>query len=785
MKHIEELDSLFKDGYKSYKEGNYGVAYKLFNRSVKKKGEHYLKSYYIGKILYSRGKLSDSLTFFTEVINKKQDCIEVLITTATINQKLGKHEKSVQIYNEVLSKNLTLDERTEVIHSKVRVIEILKRQKFDIDFNDIFEEGMLKYLRGDHVAAIKNFSSYIEKNPKDHLVYLYLSIAYCNIKNIEKGTEIIDKFIEFEPNYAKGWYIKAKILQIKKDFELAIDCCKKALDLDPESIRYKSTLTSLNTKRKVAIMLSQTEIKKEVSGLKAHKIGDLLGEYKILKIFGGGMGRVYICVDEENITFALKTFREELFSSDDIKKSFIKEVVAWIDLGYHPNIVFCFEPYSYMNQIFVVLEYVKPHVNWGNTLTNYLPDLIVEVSIEFAIQFCHGMEYAFSHGISCHRDIKPDNIMISDKAIVKITDFGLVKMFDKVKDDKQYKKFRSKTNQNLGFLDVAEDKTVVGTPPWMAPEQFEGRADIRSDIYSFGVVLYQMVNRGKLPFLAQSVKGFYIAHKTSKIPNSEPKLNHVIKKCLQKDPNKRYQSFKDLRQELESIYNREFGEWNYTPKLKHNPNLIVIQHLNKGKIFIGFGMFDDAIIELEKALEFDTIPLVSKSIYFHLGSVHSHKRQFSKSIDFFNKALEIDPDYEFAICQLGNAIRDMGDLERAIPKYKRAISINPKFFMAHVELASAFSDKGLFQEALHETIEALKIDPNYTQLYYNLGNYYLLLGQVDKARESYHKFVTNPPSGEQECVDSAVRKLKSSENKENAEELVKDFQRKWNKGKNN
>jgi len=356
-----------------------------------------------------------------------------------------------------------------------------------------------------------------------------------------------------------------------------------------------------------------------------YKIGDKLENYKVVKILGGGMGRVYICIDEiKQELYALKTFKEEFISSEEIKKSFLKEALAWINLGDHPNIVRCYAPFNYLDQLFVIIEYIQPHLRWGNTLTDYFQmDLNLKQSLILAIQFCHGMEHAISRGILCHRDIKPDNIMITRETTLKITDFGLVKVFDEFKNSEKFKKLT--TPQKLGFLDVAKKKVIVGTPPWMAPEQFEGNADIRSDIYSFGVVLYQMINRGKLPFLAKTVNGYYSAHKTSKIPKCKSELFPVIKKCLQKNPKERYQTFKDLLKDLEKIYHGKFGEMTYTVEPREIGK--VYEYVNRGMVLAKGGMYDKAIIELNKAIEIDpSIP----QIYLNLGSIYSGKKSLIK-----------------------------------------------------------------------------------------------------------------------------------------------------------
>jgi len=242
---IEDLDDLFKKGYNYYWEGDYQTAYKYFDKSIKKEGGHYLKSYYKGHALYNQGKLTDSLTFFTEALKKKQDFIECQITLATVYQKLGKSEKALQEYNDALNNCPTIDERIEIIQHKVKLIDSLKKQKVKIDFENNFEEGMWNYLEGYTPYAAGRFEAQIKDNPEHSLAYLYCAIANCKSNDLDIALECINKFIKFEPNYAKAWYVKAKILEHKREYQLAIDSCEKALELNPNSTLFRDYISRI------------------------------------------------------------------------------------------------------------------------------------------------------------------------------------------------------------------------------------------------------------------------------------------------------------------------------------------------------------------------------------------------------------------------------------------------------------------------------------------------------------------------------------------------------------
>ena len=267
------------------------------------------------------------------------------------------------------------------------------------------------------------------------------------------------------------------------------------------------------------------------------------------------------------------------------------------------------------------------------------------------------------------------------------------------------------------------------------------------------------------------------------VEKAETELNRepVIQKCLQKDPKQRYQTFKDLRKDLETIYNRGFGEWTYSPKVREDNAFMIAEYLNKGKTYITTRMYDRAIKEFEKALEFEEDPVLTVGVYLYLGLAYHRKKMFQESLNWYEKALQIKPNYGSTRYALGNLYRDMGDLDRAIQEYNRAISDMPNHFMALVNLAGVLEDKGLFEETVHVLVKALKIKPEYTQIYFKLGYLYLFLEQVDKSRESYHEFIKNSPPNMPNKVEDAISNLKLIENDNDAKNVIKDLQSKLKK----
>ena len=227
-----------------------------------------------------------------------------------------------------------------------------------------------------------------------------------------------------------------------------------------------------------------------------------IGKYDVYEELGhGGFGVVYLVYSQELRGFyALKTFKETFLQNSEVRRLFQKEASIWVDLDHHPNIVRAYAVNEINGKLHVAMEYIAKDNQGSNTLEDYLrkqpPDL--SQSMRWAIQFCHGMEYAYSKGLRCHRDIKPANIMITKDKTLKISDFGLAGILSSSEIIPENEKSDQEKKPEMPHS-LLRGK-VAGTPAYMSPEQRidAGSSDQRSDIYSFGVVLAEMFASGKL-----------------------------------------------------------------------------------------------------------------------------------------------------------------------------------------------------------------------------------------------------------------------------------------------
>jgi WD40 repeat protein/serine/threonine protein kinase len=296
----------------------------------------------------------------------------------------------------------------------------------------------------------------------------------------------------------------------------------------------------------------------EVKTLPVWKPGDeILGLYRVEDVIEtGGMGRVYIAHHKSwNIKLAIKSPNEMMLSDRNNFARVLREANSWTELGLHPNIAYCYYVRSIEDVPHIFVEYVD-----GGNLRQWIAEgkcIDYRVSLDLAIQFCHGMEHAHSKGM-IHRDIKPENVLMTKDGILKITDFGLVRTGAVIASEK------SKTSQApVSAKGTTRLGDVMGTEGFMAPEQFTDAAgvDERADIFSFGVCLYEMFCGAKPYDIAIGErKDAPDPVRLSRDEKFPPALSEVLTKCVQWERDKRYGSFGEIREKLCEIYHDLFNQ---------------------------------------------------------------------------------------------------------------------------------------------------------------------------------------------------------------------------------
>jgi eukaryotic-like serine/threonine-protein kinase len=291
--------------------------------------------------------------------------------------------------------------------------------------------------------------------------------------------------------------------------------------------------------------------------------GTRLGPYEILAPVGaGGMGEVHRARDTRlGRDVAVKILSTHLSSDPDLKQRFEREARA-VSLLTHPNICCLYDIGSQDGIDFIVMEYLE-----GETLAVRLSagPLPLPLSLKIGVEIADALDKAHREGI-IHRDLKPGNIMLT-KSGAKLMDFGLAKPFTSTLRGvtpapipSQGPPTMSASALTLLYAPSTEHGTIVGTLLYMAPESIQGRpADFRSDIFSFGCVLYEMIS-GRRAFNGESRLSIVAAilekdpqPMASLQPLTPAAVEHVVLRCLMKDPEERWQSSRDLSRELKWI----------------------------------------------------------------------------------------------------------------------------------------------------------------------------------------------------------------------------------------
>jgi len=325
-------------------------------------------------------------------------------------------------------------------------------------------------------------------------------------------------------------------------------------------------------------------------GLDRDLIGKTLAHFKITAKLGeGGMGEVYRAEDTElDREVAVKVLPEEVASDPDWLQRFEREARALASLN-HPNIITIHSIEDVDGVRFFSMELVV-----GKTLAQSIPSAGMPVDLfwEIAIPLVEALAAAHDMGIT-HRDLKPGNVMVTEDGRVKVLDFGIAKSTAE-------KGPSGNTNESTWAM--TRPGIIMGTIPYMSPEQVQGRSvDTRSDIFSLGALLHETIT-GERPFqgetsadLISSILRDSPQPLSRSRPEAPPALDAVVLKCLEKDPDRRFQTARELRQELDSDSHQEIAvETDAAP-----PSIAVLpfadMSLDKDQDYFCEGMADEII----------------------------------------------------------------------------------------------------------------------------------------------------------------------------------------------
>jgi len=476
--------------------------------------------------------------------------------------------------------------------------------------------------------------------------------------------------------------------------------------------------------------------------------------FRVLEVRKGGFGAVYVVIDEQSqARWALKTFQAKYLWSDEDRRRFEREALTWLMLERHPFIVTAKGLMLIEGLPCLWLEYLP--YNLAQVIRK--KPLDKELAMGFALQFCDGMFYAHQKMGIVHRDIKPSNCLLTENlGVLEVTDFGLARTFAESQE-------RSLELSSIDPQVRSQFTTVAGTPQYMSPEQFRAGAvlDTRSDIYSFGVMFYEMLTKDLPPV------GFLAHSHIEKCPASQNVpacLKEIILQCVQPDPRNRPKDFGELHNQLDAAVERLTGapypwrpiqealemdssDWNdkgiglanlgYLEEactcgmraVELSPN-DATAWLNYGGTLWRLGRFNEALVCFEKGLKIDSS---KPELWANKGLVLESLRRADEARVCYQRALEIDPQNDDLWMNLGANFADANDFENALICSSRSLEINPKNFEARSNEAKGLHTLGRYEEALASCDEGLAIQPRHPGLWNTRACVLLKLERFEEA----------------------------------------------------
>jgi len=445
-------------------------------------------------------------------------------------------------------------------------------------------------------------------------------------------------------------------------------------------------------------------------------IGQTISHYLIIgKLGSGGMGEVYLAEDQRlSRKVAIKFLPADVATDERARQRLLREAKTAATLD-HPNICAIYEVGQDDSHSFIVLQYIE-----GETLAARLkrqrPDLREALAI--AGQVADALSEAHARGI-IHRDIKPENIMLTTRGQVKVLDFGLAKTLR----DPGILESDAQTGSMLSIPGM-----VMGTVPYMSPEQVRGEdLDGRSDIFSFGTLLYEMLS-GQRPFEAKSTAEVISAILTVEPPPiSRSSLgpigsgeDRLIRKCLEKDAGLRYQTMADLISDLEQI-RREYESGQVRPTTRPASEATPLKaEAATGGTARRWGRRRKIELVMTAAVLAVAAVVYTLSFWSRHVAVSGAKSANAAAYDAYMRG------------KVNVSSENPDDNETAIKLFEQAVAADPTFAAAYAELARAYSIKARFfapvpekkklnEEAEVDVEKALALDPNLAEGYFSKG----------------------------------------------------------------
>ena len=523
--------------------------------------------------------------------------------------------------------------------------------------------------------------------------------------------------------------------------------------------------------------------------------GQAVGRYRILSLLGeGGMGEVYLAEDTKlHRRVAIKFLPGDSNANEQAKRRLLREAQAAAKLD-HPNICAVHEVAEESGRSFIVMPYVE-----GETLDNRNKRKPFELSeaLTLSVQVADALAEAHTQGI-IHRDIKPSNIMITPRGQAKVMDFGLAKLAGPPTAI-------NAEASTQAFLTTPG--TIIGTVPYMSPEQVHGQPiDARTDIFSFGVVLYEILT-GQQLFAAKTPAGTISAILTKEpeplsdyLQACPQELQRIVNKCLEKDCERRYPTMREVANDLEIVRHEcasASTQRRFTEEAKTQPRRIetaaselrpaLTQRLLTRQRVIGLGIIVLLIAVVSvyavffrssQTLSTGSVTSINSPAYdlYMRGKVKvgsEGREDNGAAIKLLEQAVAADPNFAPAYAELARAYHikafyfasadDRKKLsEDAEVNVEKALALRPDLAEGHFARGLILwtnANRFPHEQTVQSYKRAIALNPNLDEAHHQLGLVYLHIGLLDKGWDEIQKALTINPSNTMARFRLGVTKL--------------------------
>ncbi len=472
--------------------------------------------------------------------------------------------------------------------------------------------------------------------------------------------------------------------------------------------------------------------------------------YEVVDVRWGGMGVVYLCYDhDQRAPVAIKSFQSRFLENDRAVNRFVNEALTWIRLEKHRHIVQARLVRNINGRPHIILEHVSGPEMMGADLRSWIERRIdLPKALEFGLHISLGMQHATQRvpGL-VHRDLKPANILVTHEGIAKVTDFGLVRSLDLT--DIPLAEGESSDDESVNPNDrLTRVGAVVGTAPYMSPEQCQSlEVDMRSDIYAFGCLMYEMLT-GRHVFRARKFPEWIKAH-IGEQPLFDPrhvqripqKLQDLVLNCLAKDPVQRPRNWGDLVEHLSEIYQEVTGQ---SLELEIvGPALEVRELIDKGYSLTELSRFDEALEAYDQAI---ALKPDHAQAWARKGRTLRLLERYEDALICYNRALDIDPKFAWAWNGKGIIMERLGRLEQALECFDIARTLNPNDVWYWYNHADALQTLGRYEEAIPLLQHGIQLDAAHPNSWGKLGQIYRLQQRFEEAVQAYEHAIQLAPN---------------------------------------